>query len=352
MTVNFIWNLPPAGDGRYGEAAARRRGERVDSHSLPLSPGVTDPRGDRFNYFDYLHQIARAAELSGFDAALIPNETDGDDSWIVAGYVARGTRRLKLIAGFEASWGSSVYAAKNASSFQRFTGGRLDWFLTEGGSAQERLRGADPVPSEEALPRLQEFVEVARGVLTRAPFSFEGKFFQVKDGGFRDGLDGQRVPTVYFSGEGIDARTFSARHADVHVFSPAADRDLQHSISALRYLAQEHGRSLRFGLRLQVVARETEDEATRDARLLKTQLGEAGLASYAHALVGSYDHVVERLAHYRDLGLDTLVLGAAPHLEEAYRLGTHVLPHFKRISTPTGTSNRSTSRHDVAGDSP
>ena len=115
MSIEFIWQLPTSGDGRHGDAEKRRRGER-SSAEHPYSPGVTDPRGHSFNYFDHLHQVARAADLAGFDGLRIPEDPSGDEPWIVAGYVARGTRHLKLLTEFEASRGSSVYAAKNAVS--------------------------------------------------------------------------------------------------------------------------------------------------------------------------------------------------------------------------------------------
>src|SRR5690606_34064264 len=47
------------------------------------------------------------------------------------------------------------------------------------------------------------------------------------------------------------------------------------------------------------------------------------------ALVGSYANVVARIREYNALGIDLFFLAGYPHLEEAYRLGEHVLPHFR-----------------------
>ena len=38
---------------------------------------------------------------------------------------------------------------------------------------------------------------------------------------------------------------------------------------------------------------------------------------------------VERIKEYNSIGIDLFFLAGYPHLEEAYRLGEHVLPHFK-----------------------
>ena len=146
MSNEYFWNLPSAGDGRYGNALSRRRGERLPNDKSPIHPGVSDPRGDRFNYFDYLHQVAKAAELSGFHGVHVDYDERGDESWIIAGYLARGTRGLKIVAEFPSTWGSPVYAAKNAATFQRYTAGRFGWHLR----------------ADEADGRIAEFVQVGQ----------------------------------------------------------------------------------------------------------------------------------------------------------------------------------------------
>lgn len=352
MSLEVHWQLPACDDARYGDARPRRRGER-DSAASPFQPGVSDPRGARFNFFDYVHQVARAVELSGFDGAHIPHDPLGDEAWIIAAYVARGTRKIELVTSFEASWGSSVYAAKNAASFQRFTGGRLAWHILAGPSAAERRIGADPVSDDDLLPRLREFLQVARGVLTQAPFSFKGRFFEVLDGGFKDVLAHQRVPTIYLAGDSTEARELSAEQADVHVFSPAPAAELRAAIAELRRQAQARGRTLRFGLRVDVLARDTDREAFRDADRIGAQLtGAAGAldehdlwegpttsaTGAAASLVGSYDAITKRLADYADAGVDVFLLGALPRLEEAYRFGAHVLPRLRARVAPRKTS--------------
>ena len=48
------------------------------------------------------------------------------------------------------------------------------------------------------------------------------------------------------------------------------------------------------------------------------------------ALVGSYSQIIERIQEYNSIGIDLFFLAGYPHLEEAYRLGEHVLPYFKK----------------------
>jgi len=343
MSTTFIWQLPVTGDARYGHAERLRRGERASS-AHPYSPGITDPRGTRFNHFDHLHQVARAADLAGFDGIRIPEDPEGDEPWIVAGYLARGTRRLALLTEFEASRGSAVYAAKNAASLQRYTNGRFAWQISVGGAASQRRALADFAKEEDLLPRIEEFVTVARGVLREAPFSFKGRYFEVLEGGFRGPLANQVIPPVYLSGDSAESHRLSARVADVHVFDAAAPETIAAGVGELQRLAAEQQRALDFGLRIDIVARETTEEAVRDAHRFRQQSGAGGAADEAHlgagswsglttaltgahaTLVGSYEQVAKTLTTYAEAGISHFLLSSTPHLEEAYRLGENLLP--------------------------
>lgn len=46
------------------------------------------------------------------------------------------------------------------------------------------------------------------------------------------------------------------------------------------------------------------------------------------AVVGSHDEVAARLREYVDAGFTELILSGWPHVEEAYRVGEHVLPRL------------------------
>jgi len=344
MTIEFFWQLPTGGDGRHGDASLARRGERSGLARPPFTDGVSDPRGTRFNFLDHLHQVARGADLAGFDGIQIQHDVEGDESWIVAGYLARSSKRLKFLAEFEASRGSAVYAAKNAASFQRFTGGRFAWQISAGGDAESRRRQGDYAPEADLLPRIGEFVEVAKGVLTQSPYSFKGRFFEVLEGGFNGPLSNQKVPPVYLTGSSPEALRLSARHADVHILEAAPAEELASIIAELKTLAAAENRSLRFALRVDLLARETEDEALHDARRYLSQTGKAlggndpvvapGLwAGFATertgakaALIGSYGNVAERLVKYAEIGVSSFILAAIPHFEEVYRIGEQVLP--------------------------
>lgn len=342
----FIWQLPNNRDARYADATPRKRGERLEGDRAPFTAGVSDPRGTRFNYLDYLHQIARAADLTGFDGIRIQNDHNGDEPWIIAGYLAPSTRRLKLLTEFDAARGSAVYAAKNAMSFQRFTNNRFAWQISSVEDAQVRRQLGDRAQDADLLPRIDEFLTVAKGVITQTGFNFKGRFFEVLEGGFSGPLSGHPVPTVYLSGNSAEAYQLSAAQADVHVFDAQPAAQLLPLLAEVAAIAKGNNRELKFGLRLDVLARESQEEAEFDARRLAEQTGWQGsfdadglwlgLGS-AHGdakatLVGSYEQVIERLNAYADAGIHSFLLGGAPHLEEAYRVGENLLPKLRAHS--------------------
>lgn len=344
MSVEFFWQLPTGGDGRHGDAGHYQRGERIAGDRAPFTAGVSDPRGDRFNYFDHLHQVARAADIAGFDGIQIRHDIDGDESWIVAGYLARSTRHLKLLTEFEAARGSAVYAAKNAISYQRYTGNRFAWQISRGGSEAPRRKLGDFVADADITTRIEEFIAVSRGVITESPFTFKGRFFEVLNGGFNGPLGGHPVPPVYLNGDSAEDFKLSAQSADVHLFDAGTPAALAPKIASLRALAAGHGRQIGIGLRIDVLARESTAEAQRDAERYLQQSGSkrdnseapwlwnnfATARTGAHAaLVGTYDEIIEQLADYAAAGIDSFVLAAIPHFEEAYRFGEHVLPALR-----------------------
>lgn len=301
MTIELIWQLPTA-------ASAEQRVRRAG-----------------FGIYDHLAQIARAVELTGFDGLAISNDPAGEEPLIVAAVLLRSVRRLKLVPTITSALGSAVYVAKMAASFQRFSGGRLGWNLALG--------------DDGLHARLDELLTVATGVWHEQGFTHKGRFFEVENGGFGGPLSGLAFPEVYLSGTAEADLVLSAARADVHLFDLEPIDALRAKAGRLRELARQRDRRLRLGLRIRTIARETAEEAESDARQLLQQGGGDRTLDRAFSpnlwqsdgpamLVGSYEQMAERLNAYIDAGFSSLILSGAPALEEAYRIGEHVLPRI------------------------
>jgi alkanesulfonate monooxygenase len=306
MSIETLWTLPAheaKGPSRFHQS-------------------VRDERPGRFTYADYAVQVARAADLAGFDGLLLPNDPAGDEPWVLGSALARETRYLKIVPEFSPTFGSAVYAAKLAFTFQRFFNDRLGWKL-------QLDEAGDESPDDRYL-RAEELLVVAEGVWGEAPFDFAGRFFSVAGGALfarhrsqnvRVGV--RRFPTVFAAGDDDRVTAFSARHADVHIFETLEPRALAALLVRTRALADAAGRSVRYGLRVPIVAREFAVEANAE----RERLIAAGYP-FADALTGTYADVAARLLDYAGLGIATFVIDAAPRLEEAYRLGEYLLPRL------------------------
>lgn len=289
MTIKLYWRLDPAAEPQRGEPNAR-----PTAGFLPR-----DVRTAGLTRYDYYAQVARATAITGFDGLFVAYRPESDDSQIVTAAVARTAPRLLLVPEFPSTVGSAVYAAKEAVSFQRATHNRLGWAIAS---------GADP----EDSARTAEFLHVARGVHGQKPFDHEGRFFEVKGGGFSDPLARAAFPPVFLQGADEEALQLSANAADIHLFADAPIDELRGQVETLERLALAAGREVAAGVILTISARETEEEV-------------AG----AEGISGSYDSVAERIATLHAAGITHFVLSASPSLEEAYRIGQFVLPRVR-----------------------
>ncbi|WP_394435829.1 LLM class flavin-dependent oxidoreductase [Streptomyces sp. SGAir0957] len=363
MSVHLHWFLPTGGDGRT----------LVDRHAfsqgaLRRAPGRA-VAGVRAPDLDYLVQIAKAAEQLGFEAVLTPTGTWCEDAWLTTVALAQHTRRLKFLVAFRPGVVSPVLAAQMASTYQRLTQGRLLLNVVTGGDSAEQRRYGDHLDHDRRYARTDEFLSVVRGVWRGEPFDFAGEHFQV-DGGFT-ALPPDPLPQIFFGGSSAAAGPVAARHSDVYLTWGEPPQQVKEKIDWIRALAEREGRTVRFGIRLHTISRDSASDAWAAAnRLLDDLSPETVAAAQAAlgtsesvgqqrmlalhggtregleiapnlwagiglvrggagtALVGSHAEVADRIEEYHALGIDHFVLSGYPHLEEAYWFGEGVTPHL------------------------
>jgi alkanesulfonate monooxygenase len=348
----FHWFLPTSGDGDQVGAATVAAGAAAHTRAATL---------------DYLTEVARAAESAGFEAVLTPVGSGCPDPWIVCSAVAARTERLRLLVAFRAGFALPTLLAQQAEAFQLISGGRLALNTVTGGDGAEQRAYGDFLAHDERYARTAECIEVLRLAWRGEPFSYDGAYYRVADGGLRSPLT--PVPPVYFGGASTIAESVAARLADTYLLWGEPPDAVAERIARIRDRAADHGRVLRVGIRLHVIARDTTADAWAEADRLLAGMDDARIAAaqarFARmdsvgqarmtalhtgqatrlevapnlwagiglvregagtALVGSYTEVAERIDEYASLGVDEFILSAWPHLEEAQRIGQHLLP--------------------------
>ncbi|MGY1427381.1 LLM class flavin-dependent oxidoreductase [Streptomyces sp. MN12] len=357
MSLTFHWFLPTNGDSRHVVGGG---------HGTP----ATESGRDRPPTVGYLSQIARAAEDLGFVGVLTPTGAWCEDAWLTTAMVAQHTERLKFLVAFRPGFVSPTLAAQMASTFQRHTGGRLLLNVVTGGESPEQRAYGDFLDKDARYRRTGEFLEVVRGLWAGETVDLRGEHLRVEDARLVRLPD--PVPEVYFGGSSPIAVEVAARHVDVYLTWGEPPAQVAEKIARTRASAEREGRTLRFGVRLHVITRDTAEAAWAQAHRLLDGFDprtvasvQAGLArsesegqrrmlalhggsrdgleihpnlwagiglvrgGAGTALVGSHDEVAERIEEYAAVGIEEFVLSGYPHLEEAYWFGEGVLPRLR-----------------------
>ena len=359
MSIEFNWFLPTNGDSRHLTGNISNPQLRP-THLAHREPDV-----------DYLVQIARAAEATGFNAALIPTGAACEDAWLIAAALAQNTEKLKFLVAFRPGLELPAYAAQKVAAMQTFTNNRLLLNVVTGGDQDQQEAYGDFLDHDERYSRTAEFLQVVRQIWQGPGQHFAGTHYQIDNGGLVRPLEA--APAIYFGGASPVAEKVASDTADVYLLWGETQEMVKQRLQRVRALAQQQGRTLRFGLRIHVIARSTQEEAWAEAERLWRELSPETIAKAQKslrasqsvgqarmqqlnsggrgnsvrdleiapglwsgiglvrggagtALVGSYEQVADYLKQYHDLGIDTFILSGYANLEEAWRVGENVLP--------------------------
>jgi alkanesulfonate monooxygenase len=361
--MQVFWFIPTHGDSRY----------------LGTSEGAREVN------LDYLKQVAVAADSQGYDGVLIPTGRSCEDPWVVASSLIAVTKKLKFLVAVRPGLHEPALAARMAATFDRLSEGRLLVNLVTGGDQTELEGDGVWLDHAQRYEASAEFIRVWREIIARShrgeAYDFEGKHVHVKGAKLLYPSVQQPYPPVYFGGSSDAAHDLAAEQVDTYLTWGEPPAEVAKKVADVRARAAKHGRTVRFGIRLHVIVRETEDQAWKAAEDLISRLDDDTViraqAAFAKmdsegqrrmaalhaggkkrtradleispnlwagvglvrggagtALVGDPKTVAARIEEYVALGLDTFVLSGYPHLEEAYRFAELVFPLLPRKQLP------------------
>jgi alkanesulfonate monooxygenase len=326
--------------------------------------GVPDPRLQ--SSFEHCRDIVLQAESSGFDNILLPSGYAlGIDTTAFASAMAVLTKRIKLLMAVRMGESWPPQLARQIATIDRITGGRLAVNIISSDLPGETL------VSGPRYQRTIEAIAILRDLLDGKPVDHDGTFWKLKVEPPRIATVSGRSPQFYFGGLSPEAREAAAAGADIYLMWPDRLEAVRETIADLKARAAKRGRSLRFGYRVHVVVRETEEEARLAADRLLSKLDdaagaairaksldsqsvgvrrqaqlrvEAGDEGYVEdnlwtgigrarsgcgaAIVGDPDQVLKKLEAYRREGIEAFILSGYPHATEADLFARYVLPHI------------------------
>jgi alkanesulfonate monooxygenase len=392
--IEIYWRVPMGTDPSNWRNVEKTRGAGVDAPLAlgHVAPGLRDGRPDGLSYLDFLAEAARSAERAGFTGALLPSFPMTEDPFVVAAALARATKTFRFMVAFQPGFLNPVHAARISASLQRLTEGRLVYNIITGGGGPQQTWWGDTTAHDDRYARTTEFLDVLKGVWDGGPFDYDGRFYRIRGGGLPPALAGQPKPDLYYSGSSDAAIASAVEHADYYLSWLEHPDHLKEKFDRVRERAAAHGRVAKCAVRAHVIARPSEDEAWEEVRLGWKNLDEekvrrvrgegvrgdsvgaqrqaqyqpdslqhwedlivapniwAGIGYLGDfptvGIVGSYEQAAERLDDLVGIGADAFILSGLSHLEEAYRIGSEVLPRFNGRQALAAT--RAGDRHAVS----
>jgi alkanesulfonate monooxygenase len=345
--IDVLWFLPTYGDGRY---LATEIGAR------PVS-------------LNYLGQISRAADELGYYGVLLPTGYSCEDSWVAASAMIPLTHTLRFLVAVRPGLSEPSMTARMAATFDRLSGGRLLVNVVAGGDPVELKADGVWLDHGERYAAADEYLTVWRKLLGGETVNFSGKYIRVENSRLIYPPVQHPHPPLYFGGSSGPGQRVAVDHVDVYLTWGEPPTDVAEKVAQVKALAAQNGRTLRFGIRLHVIVRETEEEAWREAESLIRYVDEraieiaqkafsrsesvgqkrmarlhggsrdkleispnlwAGIGlvrgGAGTALVGNPRQVADRIREYAEIGIDQFIFSGYPHLEECYRLADLVFP--------------------------
>ncbi|ALC80496.1 MULTISPECIES: FMNH2-dependent alkanesulfonate monooxygenase [Bacillus] len=366
--MEILWFIPTHGDGQY--LGTSHRGRTTD--------------------YTYLKQVAQAADRLGYTGALIPTGRTCEDPWLTAGALAAETRNLKFLVAVRPGLMQPSVAARMAATLDRISEGRVLINVVAGGNSKELEGDGLFLDHDERYEAADEFLDIWRSLLSGETVTYNGKHVNINDGKLLFPPVQTPHPPIYFGGSSAAGQKVAAKHTDVYLTWGEPPEQVKEKIQSVREQAEKEGRSIRFGIRLHVIVRETEKEAWQAADKLISHLDEktikasqkallstdsvgqhrmaalhqgdrtkleispnlwAGIGlvrgGAGTALVGDPETVADRILEYKDLGIESFILSGYPHLEEAYQFAELVFPllPFKK-----GEAFAAQIRHKLTGE--
>jgi FMNH2-dependent dimethyl sulfone monooxygenase len=205
------------------------------------------------------------------------------------------------------------------------------------------------INNDDRYIRAEEFLLVMRGMWNETPFSFDGRFYKVKESQLllKPATPAPQIFTASRSERGLE---MIAKHADwwfLDYDKSAADlagveESLQRSIDGMTERAARYGRKVRFAFNPFIAFGPTDDAAVERAkRLLTPDEPDADIRKMMQRVgpamksgcIGRPEKVRDQLMKYVDMGIELFLLKFVPTVDEVHAIQEHVIEPLRR-NTP------------------
>jgi len=343
----------------------------------PLCDGDDDFLGNRNPLYksswENTSTIVSTADELGFKNVLCPSSYQvGQDPISFAAGMATITKQINFLVAIRCGELHPPMLARTIASLDHMLKGRLTINIISSDLPGMKLS------SKERYARSREVIQILKQSWTQDQIKFKGKYYQL-DLNTRPVKPYQQNggPLLYFGGYSPDGVDLCAEFCDVYLMWPETEFKLKNLMDVMTLKAASYKRTVKFGLRVHVIVRETEKEArdyadsliykldikmgtdirnrAQDATSLgvarQSQLREEADEKYyvepnlwtgiglarsgcGAAIVGNPDQVVAKIEHYIEMGINSFIFSGYPHQKECELFAKLVLPRLKTVSLP------------------
>ncbi len=311
----------------------------------------------RETYLQEVINVAQWSEAAGCAGMLVYTDNGLADPWLVAQKVLENTKTLAPLVAVQPIYMHPYTAAKMVSTLGLLHNRRIYLNMLAGGFKNDLITLGDDTPHDDRYLRTTEYTLILKGLLeSNGPFTYEGKYYQVKNVKMTPTLPKELTPGILISGSseaGVAASRAIGASAIKYPKPPGEEVKQDEPIAP--------------GVRVGIIARDTTEEAwkvayerfpeDRKGQIAHTlamkvsdsswhkqlsQLGEQPVSeenpywlgpfhnykTFCPYLVGSYDRVAKELENYVNLGFEIFILDIPPSFEE--------LQHIRKVFDQVG----------------
>lgn len=331
-----------------------------------------DPAWSRPVDLPYLQALASSVDARGYSGLLFAVQpASGLDAFVTAASIAPVTRNLRFLLAVHPSVYTPTQLVKLVTTLDQNTGGRVLLNIVNGHTSF--AAAGIHLDHDERYRHCDEFLSIYRRVMAGEIVDFEGDFLKVKGAQAEFPSIQRPYPPLWFGGSSDIAIDVAAKHVDTYLTWGEPPPQTAEVIAKVSERAARYGRKLRFGIRLNLIVRDTDDEAwavaqqmlddasddtiarvqahnlrqdavgqdrqtalhggkrptqARDLEIYPNLWSGFGLLRHGPglAVVGSPRAVADRLLEYHALGVEAFIVSGNPLIEEAHRFADQVMP--------------------------
>ena len=312
--------------------------------------------------WNYVKRLAIRSEEIGFKISLIAElnlndikgvEAPSLDAWSTTAALAAVTNTLELMVAVRPTFHNPALLAKAAANIDHISNGRISLNVVSSWWKDEAEKyGVQFEQHDDRYARTEEWLTVLNNVWEKDHYSFEGKYYTVKDNVLQPKPVSQPRPFIYAGGESERAKDLISGTCDGYVMHGDDPATIAKRINDVKQRREKKGLPpMKFGVSAYSIIRNTETELKKEInRITNVQEGSAGYKNYQQwlsgtqldqkvsledysvsnrglksGLIGTPAQIKDKIAEFEKIGVDFFLLQCSPQLEEMERFAEAII---------------------------